>query len=302
MHVLDEGLNLPACFTERFFFTLGPVAGEGFRQHLHQWSIAGKKHAERVPVLVEFGAVDDVQPREGFPGARHPSDEADRFRVGPARLIDHPEDGVRGACEVVGAGVRVSDVPHAVVGVQPLSGFDDGRNRAVFAPVPRARVDRRFGLSVVSRVNAEEKVGRGTVAEKVDALHRFTENRLRRRRLEMLLGCNEQRKDDPPAARGVEVPQVERVVFDLSAVCRGERGFTGLELQHEYDVRGEQNRIDSSGTARDLVFEEQVPVRAGGKPFDELARSRLEVFGLRVPGGCRVRSLGGVCVRGVSGG
>ena len=78
------------------------------------------------------------------------------------------------------------------------------------------------------------------------------------------VGRHQDGDDDAAAAGGVEVLEIQRVVFDLGLVGLGEGGGAGLELQHQDGARGGQHGVDPAAQAAHRVFEHDVPGSGGG--------------------------------------
>jgi hypothetical protein len=76
------------------------------------------------------------------------------------------------------------------------------------------------------------------------------------------------------SAARVEVPEVEAVVFRLPDCGPLEVRSADLELQNADDMAGQENRVDSTLSTRDRIFQEKHPSSAtrfvAGQIFDDV--------------------------------
>jgi hypothetical protein len=127
----------------------------------------------------------------------------------------------------------------------------------------------------------------------VNGLNLLARNRIGEIKARRVPRGDKKREDNSVAARDVEVPKVQGVVFDLSAVGGCEAKASGLEFEHHDHVSGQQHCVNPPRPSGDWVFKQEMPAGGVRKPTDEVACGAPKVLDLLAPGLDRVRQLGG---------
>lgn len=277
VNVLDEGFDFAAAFF-RFDFLAGRfqplylIARQGLSQHFHEWVIAGEKDGA---LTFAIGITDSqVQTRQGLAGTGHTSDKADGFLPLIFGVRNNLRETVGRLRQILGAGIRARDLFDAMIAIERLRRFDDGRRWLVATGHPGLRVQRMLGgKSRRFQCHGFRQTGairQNRLGDVIGPKHQLA-------RPAGGFGGDDDRHKRTVVTAFVEILQVEAIV-DRLVDCAGiEVGGAHLELDDKDHAVQDDNRIGTPAHARDGELQRQ-PAIAGLHQF------ALQQIDLRKPG------------------